>query len=59
VAQVRSASYAKEASDIFAYMTDDASKEDYGTALYWMVLCCFTALLAYSVARTFVCRLKA
>ena len=35
---VRSATYAKEASDIFAYMTDDASKSDYGTALYWMVL---------------------
>lgn len=35
---VRSAFYAKEASDIFAYMTDDVSKEDYGTALYWMGL---------------------
>jgi len=35
--QVRSATYAKQASDIFAYMTDDASKRDYGTALYWMV----------------------
>jgi hypothetical protein len=35
---VRSATYAKEASDIFAYMTDDASMSDYGTALYWMGL---------------------
>eukprot|EP00802_Teleaulax_amphioxeia_P005525 Tamp_05529.p1 GENE.Tamp_05529~~Tamp_05529.p1 ORF type:complete len:935 (-),score=201.39 Tamp_05529:142-2685(-) len=35
---VRSATYAKQASDIFAYMTDDASKRDYGTALYWMGL---------------------
>ena len=36
--QVRSATYAKEASDVFAYMTDDDAKEDYGTALYWMGL---------------------
>eukprot|EP00960_Hanusia_phi_P040710 754601-Hanusia_phi.AAC.4 len=35
---VRSAFYAKEAADLFAYMTDDASKEDYGTSLYWMGL---------------------
>ena len=35
---VRSAVYAKEATDILAYMTDASAKELYGTALYWMGL---------------------
>ena len=35
---VRSAVYAKEATDILAYMIDPSAKELYGTALYWMGL---------------------
>jgi tetratricopeptide (TPR) repeat protein len=35
---VRSAFYAKEAADLYAYMTDDQAKRGYATALYWMGL---------------------
>jgi len=35
---VRSAFYAKEAADLYAYMTDNDSKQGYATALYWMGL---------------------